>query len=75
MIDTYRAAQSGVIEMPDGTPEGVTQHCQCGNETYHIIQTYDRTDAWAQCTECGRPTAVFGIGPQKQIGWYEENDA
>jgi hypothetical protein len=54
------------------TDETITQHCECGSETYHIKTTIDRAEAWAECTECGRPTAVFADGPDRQQHWYAE---
>lgn len=50
--------------------DDVKQTCECGNETYHIKTTADRSKAWAECTECGRPTGVFGDGLEKQREWY-----
>ena len=52
----------------------ITQTCECGCETYHIKATADRSEAWAECTECGRPTAVFGDGRDRQIKWYDEQE-
>lgn len=49
-----------------------TQHCECGNETYHIKrELVPDVTVWAECTECGRPTAVVGDGPEKQQEWYD----
>lgn len=52
--------------------ETVTQHCDCGNETYHVKTTEDRRKVWAECAECGRPTGVMGDGMEKQREWYDE---
>lgn len=50
----------------------VTQRCECGNDTYHIKMDDAREQAWAECSECGRPTAVFGHGIEKQREWYDD---
>jgi len=48
------------------------QYCECGSETYHIKQVLSpETTTWAECTECGRPTGVFGDGQKKQREWHE----
>lgn len=48
----------------------ITQHCECGCETYHIKTTEDRQTVWAECTDCGQPTGVVGDGMEKQREWY-----
>jgi len=51
-----------------------TQHCECGSETYHIKrQLTPEIKVWAECTDCGRPTGVFGDGFEKQIEWYRHD--
>jgi hypothetical protein len=61
----------GRIMPSDQSAEEITQHCQCGNDTYHIKTSVDRQKAWAECTECGRPTGVFGDGFEKQQRWNQ----
>lgn len=45
-----------------------TQTCECGNDTYHIKWSLEEASAWAECTECGRPTRTIG-DPDKQREW------
>lgn len=48
-------------------------HCGgCGCEEYHIKFEIGG-DAWVECSECGRPTGVFGVGEQKKRAWEREN--
>lgn len=47
----------------------ITQHCQCGNDTYHVKTTEARDEVWAECTDCGRPTGVLGDGMDRQRRW------
>lgn len=49
---------------------GITQHCECGCETYHVKMSEDRRKVWVECTDCGRPTRVVGDGIEKQLEWY-----
>ena len=53
----------------------ITQDCECGSQLYHIKATVDRSEAWAECAECGRPTAVFGDGRERQHEWYADWEA
>ena len=49
-----------------------SQHCECGSETYRVKQELGPdTKVWAECTACGRPTAVMGDGREKQREWED----
>lgn len=55
-------------------PGDEIQHCECGNDTYHVKRQLEISDirVWAECTECGRPTGVMGDGLEKQQQWYND---
>lgn len=50
----------------------MTQECECGNTTYVIKYDVDRSQLFAECTDCGRPTTTVGDGMQRQMEWICE---
>lgn len=61
-----------IEEYEGGDQQNVrTQHCECGSEEYHIKWTGFGDEKWAECADCGRPTATLGDGMKKQMEWMD----
>lgn len=52
-----------------------TQTCECGNDAFHIKSSMHdgRAYVWAECPECGRPTASVG-DTVAQMVWEREQE-
>lgn len=51
-----------------------TQHCECGNDTYHIKWTLEtEPELWVECSECGRKINSVGPKIEAELDWGKAN--